>query len=224
MAKKYRPGRYHDWGKTSKGFSYALREAGYVMSDMTKLQMSTLAEEFLSELDAKWPQGRFGDHDHPWYSGQLHDSIAIRIAQSNRTIAERFMPPAAIMPEGEPGIFLEEDGGQTMDGIAGSILGPDWARRALDNAALYSHFLSPGIQVQLVIGVPYADKLNEGSEGKYGQPIGKHRGFFDSITDDLIVKYDDYDWNGHFNRNSIEVDVDGNVVKVRTRSRGIRKK
>lgn len=228
---KYKTGRYQSWGKTSKAFSYALREAGYAANEATKEQMTLLAEDFLSDLDAKWPhhsEGRSyfdgaikvlngskfgGSHDYPWYSGQLHDSTAIRLAQGNRLIAERYMPASAYPPPGEPGRFLLPDGSQTMSGFPGGINGAEMAKTGVSNAARYSHFLSPGIQVQLVVGVPYADMLNQS---------GRHKSFFDSIADDLVVFYDHYDWNGYFNK--YEIISDGDTVKVKTKNRGIRKR
>lgn len=222
---KYKTGRYQDWGKFSKGFSYALRGAGYALSEKARLQMTLLAEEYLGETDAKWPhhsEGRSyfgdsikilngskfgGDALHPWYTGQLHDSVAIRIAEGNKTVAIRYMPQSA---SGGPQHMSAADG-MKVD----NIIGAEWAVRAAANAARYSHFFSPGIQVQLVVGVPYAEKVNES---------GRHHGFFDALTDDLVVKFDDYDWSGFFNRNDITVDENGNVIKQKTRSRGIRKR
>ena len=226
----YKTGRYQSWGKTSKAFSYALREAGYAANSMTLLKMTVLADDYLKETDSKWPHSTSGkngslfggDREHPWYSGQLHDSIAVRIAQGNRISAVRFMPQRATMPPGEPGRFLDASGAQSMTGVSDNIVGAEWAVTAAENAGRYSHFFSPGIQVQLIAGVPYANKVNEGFTGKRGGTYGRHLGFFDSLADDLVVKYDTFDWNKYFNEQTIVADVTGGTVVVKRR--GIRKR
>lgn len=195
-----RSGRYNDWGKFNKGMSYALIDAGKQLTIRGTAYMWALADEFLREVDAKWPHhssgigkgmsnikngSQFGgDAMHPWYSGQLHDSIAIRIADKNRTVAISYMPShAPTFPNGEPGRFLESDGSQSMPGFRG-IVGTEMAAQAAQNAQYY--FL-PGTQLQLLIGVPYAEKVNE---------TGRHYGYADALMDDLIKKVDEFMWSG----------------------------
>lgn len=206
MAK--RTGFYHDWGKTYKAFSYALLGAGKVLTQLGALQLSYLGEEFLAEQDAKWPHsssGRMvdgkkvangakfgGDHDHPWYYGQLHDSVAVRIASANRTMAIKYMPP-----------LVSSGPAQHMGNITG-IIGADWAVTAAQNARWY---LLPGAQIQLIVGVPYAEKVNESSH---------HLGFFDNLQTELINAVDKFTWRDGFAKTRcITDDKRTRIVKVR---------
>lgn len=216
MAK--RTGTYHDWKKTSKAFSYAFVNAGKKMTDFAGLELAIFAEDFLGELDASWPHSssytnvsvkngvlskataRFGgDRTHPWYSGQLHDSVAVRIANKNRTLAVRYMPPSP--DTGKPQHMSASDG-MKVD----HIIGTEWARTAIHNA---EYFFLPGLQIQLVVGVPYAEKVNESA---------RHSGFFEIMTEDLVNKVDDYLLSGVIKRTRLVADDKG--VKV-TKSKGI---
>ena len=197
--------RYHDWGKTSKAFSYALFAAGKHLTEIGKTDLTNVAREYLAELDAEWPRGSFkakgtvvtnlfgGDKDHPWYTGQLHDSIAIRVADGNKTVSISYMPPSA---DGGPQHMSAEDGARYDN-----IIGADWAVRASRNAQYY--FL-PGVQVQFIVGVPYTDKVNES---------GRHLGFFDSLSNELTSKVFDYFTSGKLTKERLVVDVQGTKVR-----------
>lgn len=185
MAK--RTGRYHDWGKTYKAFSYALLNAGNALASDTKRDMAILSREFLGELDAEWPHRTTitrigwgknnvsnrtfgGDRNHPWYTGQLHDSVAVRVAEKNKTVSVEYMNPSA----GDAQHMSASDG-MKID----HIIGADWGRQVATGKAPY-YFL-PGIQVQLIVGVPYAEKVNESD---------RHAGFMGALSVDLINKVD----------------------------------
>lgn len=203
MAK--RTGYYHDWGRASKAFSYALLGAGKALTELGAQQLSYLGEEFLAEQDAKWPHSTFiakgtvvtnmfgGDHDHPWYYGQLHDSVAVRIANGNKTLAVRYMPPAA---SAGPAQHTENDP---------HIIGAEWAAIAAQRAKWY---LLPGAQIQLIIGVPYAEKVNESS---------RHLGFFDNLQTELINAVDAFTWKDGFTKTRVIADdkKPTRIVKVK---------
>lgn len=209
MAK--RTGKYHDWGKTTKQFSYALLDAGREMTNDVKRDFAYLAEECLTEMDAKWPHNtevkkngktrRFGgDHDHPWFYGQLHDSMAIRIAEKNKTVAVRYMPPSPATTEKQH----MSEGGLKIDNIDGK----EWGKMVAEQRAPY-YFL-PGIQVQLIAGVPYAEKVNESS---------RHAGFFENLSVELINKYDNFMLTGSSIKHTTYIADGSSKVK---RKRGIR--
>lgn len=189
MAK--RSGYYHDWGKTYRAFSYALKGAGAEMAEDTKRDFDIMAKDYLKELDAQWPHGttlkngaKFGgDHDHPWYSGQLHDSVAIRVAEKNRTISVHYMPPSP--DTGEP---------QEMGNIK-DIVGVEWAHEVAEGKVPY-YFL-PGIQLQFVVAVPYTEKVNESA---------RHAGFFEELSNGLINKADEWVNSGVFRRRKYYAD------------------
>ena len=91
---------------------------------------------------------RGGDRVHPWYTGNLHDSLAVGVFQGTRILAKAHMTPGASV--------LQTYDGRTIDGITEG-------ESALIRAA---HTFAPGqagdtLRAVLVIGVPYADSVNE---------------------------------------------------------------
>ena len=171
-------GRVASWGKTYKGFSEALLDCGRQINERGKQYLVADAEKWLRDTDSEWPRhtekkngAKFGgDANHPWYSGQLHDSIAIRLAEGNKTIAIRFMPPAA------------SGKAQHMDHpkITG-IIGSEWARDVASRAEHTYWKGSKALQAQLLIGVPYAEKVNEdGRHAGYAEELEAQ--FYDAIS------------------------------------------
>lgn len=201
MAK--RTGTYHEWGKTYRAFSQALLGAGRAMNSIATVELQDVARSFLGAQDAQWPHRtswqskngrnmRFGgDHNHPWYTGQLHDSVAVRIASKNRTISVHYMPPSP--DTGKP---------QTAGNIK-NIIGADWARQVAESQAPY-YFL-PGVQVQLIIGVPYTEKVNES---------GRHSGFADALADELFSAVNEWIFGGGLKRATVIADEKGNAKVV----------
>ena len=139
------------------------------MTNWTKMIVKDFSREWLDKLDAEWPSGTMiqpngakfgGDHNHPWYTGQLHDSIAIRVAQQNRTVYLEYMRPSANKP-------------QTYSGPAGNfsrIIGHEWA---MEEARKAQFVFLPGIQAQVIVAVPYAREVNESSH---------HFGYLDELN------------------------------------------
>lgn len=181
-----RTGRYNEWGKTRKQFSYAFLEAGRRLTKVGVSAFSLVAEDFLAKADASWPhrvstirngakgatyQSYGGDAMHPWYTGQLHDSVAVRIAYKNQTMSVRYMPQSATAPQ-----HTSSEDGIAMSNIYGHIE----AQKAAEDARYY--FL-PGVQIQLIIGVPYAEKVDNSS---------RHQGFASSLMDDLVTEVDEF--------------------------------
>jgi hypothetical protein len=84
------------------------------------------------------------------------------LAEGNKTIAIRFMPPASSDTEG-----------QHMDHpkITG-IIGSEWARDVAGRAEHTYWKGSKALQAQLIIGVPYAEKVNE---------EGRHAGYAEEL-------------------------------------------
>lgn len=200
--------QFNDWGKTYRSMSYHLLDAGKQLTEIGKRDFTYLAQEYLSEVDAKWPHstlvtkpGKYGgvvqqsfggDKDHPWYYGQLHDSVAVRIADKNRTVSVSYMPTRATAPQHT----------SKSDGVGEykNIIGAEWAQIAAYNAQYY--FL-PGIQFQLIVGVPYANKVNDS---------GRHYGFADSLMDDLVYKIETYILSPEFREKCKRVKFSGKTA------------
>lgn len=144
-----------EWGKASKAFSYALFDAGVHLTGWAKNWMSEASREALDDIDKSWDEqsqkksknGKImkfgGDRYHPWFTGTLHDSVASVVSDKNKTVSINYMPARATSP-------------QTYKGQM--IIGQDWAMREARKA---QYVFLPGIQARLVVGVPYAEEVNE---------------------------------------------------------------
>ncbi len=166
-----RSGRTAEWKKFAAAFSEQLGDVGEQLTSFAKIRLSDACQEWLDETDSEWPQhtemengAKFGgDHFHPWFYGHLHDSVAVRIADGNKTVAVHYMPASADMEHTQHATASEA--GRSYDHIIGHEMAVQEARNA------ESVFL-PGIQMQLIVGVPYARKVNESS---------RHSGYLDEL-------------------------------------------
>lgn len=156
------------WNKFRIAFSSALQEASKMVTKEAETELLNASEIWLNKTDSEWPKsagpfmGAGGDDMHPWFSGNLHDSVSVRIAEGMRTIGLRFMPMAA----GD--VYQDataEDAGRDYPEIRGYVEGRLVAGRA-------SRVRQNGLVAQLFIGVPYAQKVNT-----TGGPHGDHKGF-----------------------------------------------
>lgn len=173
---------YHrrtNWTKTIKGFSDALGYAGEHLTGWARDWMAEAVREAIDLIDADWEgethwkrkSGKIssfgGDHDHPWYTGQLHDSIAGIVSDQHRIIAIDYMHRAASKP-------------QTYEGQI--IIGHDWGIRKAQEMQRVLHFL-PGIRATIVVGVPYADKVNE---------MPRHADYKSELNNQFASNVEDY--------------------------------
>lgn len=175
-----------EWGKTTKGFIQYLVRAGETVSKSAQKKLAAGCQEFLDNEDWDWPRGarftamnlntgqtfrasgtyasgfRGGDKTHPWYTGNLHDSMAAGVMEGTRIIAASYMRPGAYI--------LQEYEGQIVDGVTA---GQDALMRA---AHTFGHGgkLGSTLRAVLTIGVPYAEKVNE---------MSKHEGYVEYLTD-----------------------------------------
>lgn len=171
--------RHASWKKFSAAFSDALGDVGEQLTAAGKRILTDACEEWLEQTDAEWPQhsekpngARYGgDAMHPWYLGHLHDSIAVRIAEKNRTVAIRYMPQKA---SSEPQHTSVGDGT-----VHDRIIGAEWAVSEARNA---QYVFLPGIQMQLIVGVPYARKVDES---------GRHSGYLDELQAQFFSHIED---------------------------------
>lgn len=173
----YIRGMEHEWGKASKGFAAYLNLAGQTIGKKAAKGLADAGAEFMANEDWDWPRGarydaihngrnvrgsktygsgyRGGDEMHPWFTGNLHDSIAVGVMQGSRIMAMSFMSPGATEEQ--------EYKGQTIDGVTA---GQDALQRA-------SRTFLPGssgntLRAVMVIGVPYAEYIN--SSATIGYP------------------------------------------------------
>jgi len=179
-------GNLASWKKFSAAFSNALMDCGEQITAFAARRMTEESENWLRETDAEWPHSttlkngaKFGgDRWHPWYYGHLHDSIATRIAQKNKTISIRYMPEKA---SSTPQHTSRGDGS-----VHNRIIGAEWARQEIANA---EHVFLPGLQAQLIVGVPYARKVNESS---------RHTGFLEELNNQFAAKIEEFIYSDEF--------------------------
>ena len=211
-----RTGKYNDWSHTYKAASMCLLEAGKALNSIALTELGDVASGYLKELDSQWPHGttvtRYGwgknnvstrsfggDKNHPWWSGQLHDSVAVRVMQGNRIAAVRYMPPSPAT--GEP---------QHTKTIQ-NIVGVEWAHKIAEEGG--ARYLLPGVQVQLIVGVPYAEDVNESS---------RHSHFMDSLSNDLYSAVNQWVFDGGLTRTTVIATENGAKVVNKTNVRRLR--
>lgn len=185
-----------DWGKTSKGFATYLNLARQTISKATAVKLAEAGAEFMANEDWDWPRGarydakhlgrnvrgskayasgfRGGDASHPWYSGNLHDSIAVGVMEGMRILAARYMTPGATST-------------QTYNDCV--IDGVEEGFRALQRAA---HTFTSGsagntLRSVLVIGVPYAEKVNSSSTIGWDNKPNTHQGYADFLAHEFYT-------------------------------------
>ena len=162
------------WKKFSAAFSEALLSCGEELTAFGRRIMRESCEEWIERTDAEWPHStelengaRFGgDAMHPWYTGQLHDSVVVRVSEGNRTIAIQYMPTSA---EGGPQHATAQDAGANYD----NIIGAEWAMQIARQAEHTYWKGSRALQAQVFVGVPYARKVNE---------LSRHAGYLDELN------------------------------------------
>lgn len=156
------------WNKFRVAFSSDLLKAGQMVTKEAEMELLRTSDEWLEKTDSEWPKssapyymGASGDAMHPWYTGTLHDSISIRVAEGMRTIGLRFMTRAAVGNQNATAI----QAGRDYEDIRGYVEGRLAAGRA-------TRVRQNALVAQMFIGAPYAQWLNT-----TGGPHRDHQGF-----------------------------------------------
>lgn len=184
------------WNKFYSAFSEALLDCGHQFTKQGETMLANAAEEHLKKLDDAWladkhPMDRWvtdrrtgravygdaiGSHNHPWFSGTLHDSISVRIAEGGRTVAVRFMPSAAVDnqfadPEPPYNTWVP----RYYPEIEGASFGRLMAGRA-------SQIKPNAISAQMFIGAPHAQHVNM---------LPDHEGYIETMQAEFISDIED---------------------------------
>ena len=171
------PGRHVSWKKFSAAFSEALLSCEEELTGFGLRLMREECAKWIKKTDAEWPHSttatskngltmKFGgDAMHPWYYGQLHDSVVVRVAQGNKTVAIEYMPQHATNPQKA----TAADAGANYS----RIIGAEWATLIAQQAEHTYWKGSKAVQAQMLVGVPYARKVNESP---------RHEGFLDELN------------------------------------------
>lgn len=157
-------------GKFVKGVTTALADASEHLTGWARMWMSESVRDAILQIDSQWPHTttvgnsimrtkkrnsmdwilvsahKFGgDRVHPWYSGQLHDSVVGVVSDRRRIISAHYMPSHATAPQ-------TDDNGNVVDGSA----------LAMSSIGAISRTLRfvPGVSASIFVTVPYAEKVN----------------------------------------------------------------
>lgn len=183
----------HWKGKFVKGFTMAMAEASEHLTGWARDWMSDAVKDALLEMDAKWPhttsigphirrsrkrnsmdwilvgaQAFGGDRVHPWYSGQLHDSVVGMVSDRGRVVAAHYMPSHATAPQ-------RDDDGNPVDGSALAI-------SSIGDLSRTMRFL-PGVSASVFVTVPYAEKVNN---------MPRHKDFEWELASDFAASVEDF--------------------------------
>lgn len=140
-----------DWRKASKSFQKYLISAGKDITNAAIFVMDQAAKDFLIEIESQ-PRTLV-----PYYTGNLMDSIGVRLLKGSRLVAYKTMADAVGLHATKP---------QRMAGVNGDI----WGFVEIDKRIMRpSRRVSRGLVSQLIVGVPYADNVggDEGEEGEW---------------------------------------------------------
>lgn len=159
------------WNKCYAAFSEALIDAGQQVTKQGATMLTRACEDWLDKTDKEWPRPH-GDHDHPWLTGTLHDSIATRIADGKHTISARYMSASAT---GNQSATADETG--TRD--YGNIVGAQFGRLMMGRASRVSQ---DALAAQMTIGVPYAQFVDSNKAEGHGD----HSGYINDLQVDFI--------------------------------------
>lgn len=185
-----------EWGKTSKAFATYLNLAGQTIGKQTAIGLAAAGAEFMANEDWDWPRGarydtmhlgrnvrgsktyasgfRGGDAMHPWYSGNLHDSIAVGVMQGTRILAATYMKPGATA--------TQTYNSSVIDGVSEGI-------NALQRAA---HTFAAGssgntLRAVMVVGVPYAEDVNSSPTLGWGDKPNTHQGYAEFLQNEFYT-------------------------------------
>ena len=148
-----------EWRKASKAFSLALTNAASQVSDFAVGILAQDADEFL--IDVGGTGG--GMSMVPYYTGNMLDSVGVRILKGNTLMRYRTMTQVTYKHATEP---------QTMKGVK-NIWGEEEIMRRINRP---SRRTSTGIAAQLIVGVPYAESVDQ------------KQGYFQDLSDAFTIR------------------------------------
>ena len=153
-----------EWRKASKAFSLALTNAASQVSDFAITIMAVDANDFLFNMGTIG-----GDYSMvPYFTGNLLDSIGVRILKGNTIVRSSTMTEITHKHATKP---------QTMKGVK-NIWGEEEIMRRINRP---SSRMSKGIAAQLMVGVPYAESVDQ----KQGYFAELSDAFKNSVTKNL---------------------------------------
>ena len=135
-----------NWNTTARQFQEELRKSAKGFNRRAERLMVNATEGFLNSVDKN-------EESLPYYTGNLHDSIAAYVSKSGRVIRACYMPQHVTKLTATK---KRKDNGDTR-------YKEIWGYREAIKAVRNSKPLSKGIGSTLIVAVPYAGAADEDS-------------------------------------------------------------
>lgn len=132
-----------NWNTTAKQFQKELLSSASGINRNAERVLINATGSFLDYI-------QMNKSNLPYYTGNLHDSIAAYVSRSGRVLRVSYMPQEATQPQHVT--KLSEGGKKDI-----------WGYREAINAARRSHPQARGIGATLFVAVPYAGAADETS-------------------------------------------------------------
>lgn len=136
------------WNSTAKQFQQELMSCAKGVSKATEQLLNSATKDYLQYVQDR-------KENLPYYTGNLHDSIAAYVSRSGRIIRAHYMPQEAT----EPQHVTKLSATASSDSLSKNI----WGYREAINAVRRSRPLARGIGATLFVAVPYAGAADERS-------------------------------------------------------------
>lgn len=137
-----------NWNSTAKQFQQELLSCASGVNKSTELLLSSATKGYLQYVQES-------KENLPYYTGNLHDSIAAYVSRSGRIIRAHYMPQEATKPQHVTKLSATA----SSDSLSKNI----WGYREAINAVRRSRPLAKGIGATLFIAVPYAGAADQNS-------------------------------------------------------------
>lgn len=141
-----------NWNTTARQFQEELRKSAEGFNRRAERLMVNATEGFLNFVDKN-------EESLPYYTGNLHDSIAAYVSKSGRVIRACYMPQEATKPQHVTKLTATKKRKDNGDTRYKEI----WGYREAIKAVRNSKPLSKGIGSTLIVAVPYAGAADEDS-------------------------------------------------------------
>lgn len=136
------------WNSSAKQFQQELLSCATGVNKATEQLLSSATQDFLQHVQDR-------KENLPYYTANLHDSIAAYVSRSGRILRAYYMPQEATTPQHVTKISATA----SSDSMSKKI----WGYREAINAVRRSRPLAKGIGTSLFVAVPYAEAANEQS-------------------------------------------------------------
>lgn len=136
------------WNSTAKQFQQELFSCAKGVNKATEQLMNSATQDFLQHIQDR-------KENLPYYTANLHDSIAAYVSKSGRILRAYYMPQEATRPQHVTKLSATA----SSDSMSKDI----WGYREAINAVRRSRPMAKGVGTTLFVSVPYAGAANENS-------------------------------------------------------------